>query len=137
MAGKLPTGVKVISILYYIGAGFSLLFGLLFLVGAGFMGTLASQIPLLGLFGSGLSVAIGIIIIGLGVLAILVGRGLWKGKNWARIVAIIFAALAVLSGFSSIIKGSYSSLFGLAINLLVGGYLLFSNNVKSAFLSSS
>ena len=137
MAGEVPAGVKIISVLYYIGAGFSLLFGLLFLIGAGFIGTLASKIPLLGLLGSGLFIVVGIIIILLGVLSIFVARGLWKGKNWARIVAVIFAVLGILSGISSIIKGGYSSLFGLIINLLIGGYLMFNSSVKSAFSSSA
>lgn len=135
MEGQVPTGVKIISVLYYIGAGLSILFGLLFLVGAGFMGILASQIPLLGLLGSGLFVVVGIVVIGLGVLSIFIGRGLWKGKNWARIVAIIFSVLGILSGLYSIVKGSYSSLLGMVINLVIGGYLMFNSAVKSAFSS--
>lgn len=130
-----PTGVKVISVLYYIGAGFSILFGLLFFVGAGYMGTLVSQIPLLGLLGSGFFVAVGIILIGLGALSIFIGRGLWKGKNWARITAIIFSVLGILSGLYSVVKGNYFSLLGLLINLLIGGYLMFNSSVKSAFSS--
>ena len=141
MAGEVPTGVKVISVLYFIGAGFSLLFGLLFMVGAGFVAPLLSKIPLLGPIGSGFLtgffILLGIIIIGLGVLEFLIGRGLWKGKNWARITATIIAGIGVLSGLYSIIKGNYSSSLGLAINLLVGYYLLFSNEVKSAFSSSA
>ena len=130
-----PTGVKVISVVYYIGAGFSILFGLLFLAGAGFMGTLVSKIPLLGVLGSGFFVVVGIIFIGLGALSIFVGRGLWKGKNWARIIAIIFSVLGILSGLYSVVNGIYSSLFGLLINLLIVGYLMFNSSVKSAFSS--
>ena len=135
IVGEVPTGVKVISVLYYIGAGFGLLFGLLFLVGSGFIGTIASKISLLGVLGPGLFIVVGIILIGLGVLGIFIGRGLWKGKNWARIVAVIFAVLGILSELFSVFKGGYSSLFGLLINLIIGGYLLFNSAIKTAFSS--
>jgi uncharacterized membrane protein (DUF2068 family) len=107
---------------------------LLFLVGAGMMGSIANQIPLLGALGAGLFVVGGIIMIGLGVLGFFVGRGLWKARPWARIVAIIFAALGILMAVISMIQGSIASnIFNLVIQLVIGGYLLFSNNVKQAF----
>jgi hypothetical protein len=131
---SVPTGVKVIAVLYYIGAVLGIIFGLLFLVGAGMMGSIANQIPLLGALGAGLFVVGGIIMIGLGVLGFFVGRGLWKARPWARIVAIIFAALGILMAVISMIQGSIASnIFNLVIQLVIGGYLLFSNNVKQAF----
>ncbi|MBU1989003.1 MAG: hypothetical protein KKD94_06005, partial [Nanoarchaeota archaeon] len=33
---QVPVGVKIISVLYYIGAVFGIIFGILFIVGAGF-----------------------------------------------------------------------------------------------------
>jgi len=131
---SVPTGVKVIAVLYYIGAVLGIIFGLLFLVGTGMMGSIANQIPLLGALGAGLFVVGGIIMIGLGVLGFFVGRGLWKARPWARIVAIIFAALGILMAVISMIQGSIASnIFNLVIQLVIGGYLLFSNNVKQAF----
>ena len=133
---SVPTGVKIISVLYYIGAGFGILFGILFFVGAGFLGAVASQIPLLGAFGKSLFIVVGIILIGLSVLSIFVGRGLWKGKNWARIVAIIFAALGAIMAIVSIVGGSIANgISSLAVQLLIGGYLLLNSSVKSAFSS--
>ncbi len=131
---SVPTGVKVIAVLYYIGAVLGIIFGLLFLVGAGAIGSIASQIPVLGALGAGLFVVGGIILIGLGVLGFFVGRGLWKARPWARIVVIIFAALGILMAVISMIQGSIASnIFNLVIQLIIGGYLLFSNNVKQAF----
>ena len=131
---SIPTGVKVIAVLYYIGAVFGIIFGLLFLVGAGMMGSIANQIPLLGALGAGLFVVGGIIMIGLGVLGFFVGRGLWKARPWARIVAIIFATLGILMAVISMIQGNIAgNIFGLVIQLVICGYLLFSNNVKQAF----
>jgi len=131
---SVPTGVKVIAVLYYIGAVLGVIFGLLFLVGAGLMGSIANQIPLLGALGGALFVVGGIILIGLGVLGFFVGRGLWKAKPWARIVAIIFAALGILMAVISMVQGNIASnIFNLVIQLVIGGYLLFSNSVKEAF----
>ena len=131
---SVPTGVKVIAVLYYIGAVLGIIFGLLFLVGAGAIVSIANQIPVIGALGAGLFIVGGIILIGLGVLGFFVGRGLWKARPWARIVAIIFAALGILMAVISMIQGSIASnIVNLVIQLVIGGYLLFSNNVKQAF----
>ena len=58
---EIPTGVKVISIWYYIGAGLFTLFGLLFIAGAGFL----KRVPVLSAKGPGLFIFIGVILIGL------------------------------------------------------------------------
>ena len=131
---SVPTGVKIISVLYYIGAVLGIIFGLLFLVGAGAIGSIANKIPVLGAIGAGLFVVGGIILIGLGVLGFFVGRGLWKARPWARIIAIIFAVLGILMTVISMIKESIASnIVNLVIQLVIGGYLLFSNSVKEAF----
>jgi len=129
-----PAGVKVISVLYYIGAVFAVIFGLLFLFGAGMISSFISQIPLLVAPGTSVFIVTGIIMIAIGVLSFFVGRDLWKARKWARIVAIIFAALGVLIGVISMIQGNITSnIVGLVINLVIGGYLLISSNVKQAF----
>lgn len=135
MAGKnVPTLVKVISVLFYIGAVLLLIFGLLSLVGAGAMGSVASAIPILTILGSGLFVVLGIILIALAVLYFFIGRGLWKGQSWARIVAIILSIIGVVMAIWGMVQGSIASnVVGLIVNALIGGYLLFSSNVKAAF----
>jgi hypothetical protein len=132
---NVPTGVKVISVLYYIAAVLSLLGGIAMLVGAGLIGSLANSIPLLGLFGGGLFVVGAIIMIGLAALDFFVGLGLWKGQQWARIVAIIFAALGALSALVSLVQGNIGGggIVGLIIHGLIGGYLLLNSSVKMAF----
>src|ERR1051326_8273160 len=93
-----PAGVIVIAILYFIGAAVCLLGGLLFIAGGGFLATMMSQSgeasasPLAGMM-AGLGAIAGIIFLGFGVIDLLVGIGLLKLKNWARIVAIIFSAI--------------------------------------------
>ena len=134
---EVPTGVKVIAVLYYIVAGLLAISGILSLVGAGAMSSITNKIPLfeiLGALGSGLFIIIAIIFIGLGVLEFFIARGLWKAKSWARILVIIFAAIGALFAIVSLVQGNiFSGLFNLLINGLIGGYLWFNNNVKEAF----
>jgi hypothetical protein len=129
---QVPTGVKIISVLYYIGAVASLLFGILMIVGAGALGALIENIPFAALFG-GLFVVLGIVMIALAVLSFFIGRGLWKGQKWARIIVIIFAILGLIGAIFNLINGQWSSIISLIINGVIGYYLLFSKSVKAAF----
>lgn len=141
---QIPVGVKIISVLYYISAVFGILVGLLFLVGAGMMSSIADKIPLLGALFAVLFVLFvlstnlfigGIILMGLGILGFFVGKGLWKARPWARIVAIIIAALGILMAIISMIpENILNNIFILVIELVIGGYLLFSSSVKEAFV---
>jgi len=131
---SIPTGVKIIAVLAYIQAGFELVGGLLFLFGAGAMGSVINQIPLLGMFGASLFFILGIIFVGFAILSFFIGRGLWKLKKWARVLVIIFSFLGVLMAIISIIAGGIpSGIFSLAVEGLIGGYLLFSKEVKQTF----
>ena len=129
--GEVPTGVKVISVLYYIGAVVELLLAIALFVGAG---TIASKIPLIGALGSGLFIVMGVVLIGLAVLSFFVGKGLWKAQKWARIVAIIFSVLGVLFAILGMVQGQVAgNIFSLVVSGAIGGYLLFSGSVKAAF----
>lgn len=130
-----PAGVKVLSILSYIGAVILVISGIVLLVGGGFIAPMLETLPLVGSFISGLLVAGGIIMIGLGVLAFFVGRGLWKGRNWARILVIVLAFLGVLMSIISMVMGGISTgIVSLIIDLAIGLYLLLSSSVKRAFV---
>ena len=98
---KVPTGVKIISVLYYIEAVFELLFSVLFFIVSGtiksgitFLNVLAvsvlGQVQMLG----PLLIIFGIVFVGLAVLSFFVGMGLWKGQKWSRIVAVILSVLS-------------------------------------------
>tara|TARA_Y100000310_G_C20274525_1_gene619606 strand:- start:52 stop:498 length:447 start_codon:yes stop_codon:yes gene_type:complete len=130
-----PVGVKVIAVLYYISAVLGIIFGLLLLVGAGTIGTIVSQSPFFEALGAAwLFVIAGIIMIGLSVFGFFIGRGLWKARPWARIVAIILTALGILIAVILIIQGDLKdNILSLVINSIIAGYLLFNNNVKQAF----
>ncbi len=129
----MPTGVKILAVLAYIAAALAVIGGIGFIFGGAAIGNLiAQQVPFLGAIGSAFFVVGGIITIALGVLYFFVGKGLWRGQNWARILTIIFACLGVLSAIAAITQGQ-GGYVGLVVNAVIGGYLLFSKSVKAAF----
>jgi len=95
-----PVGVTILAILAFIGAAFCLLGGIAMMAGGGFMATLMSQqggqgsAGAAGLF-AGLGAVAGVFIIIVGGVYALVGFGLWKLKNWARIVSIVLLGIGV------------------------------------------
>ena len=135
MAKKnMPTGVKVISILYYIGAVVMLLIGLGLMFGAELLASLVPIDATTMALSSVILVIVGALFIPVAVLEFFIARGLWKGQPWARIVAIIFAAFGVLGGLSNLISGAIvGAIFNIVISGLIGYYLLLTNEVKKAF----
>ncbi|HKV92600.1 MAG TPA: hypothetical protein VJW20_08645 [Candidatus Angelobacter sp.] len=139
-----PAGVVVIAILYFLGAGLLLLAGIGFVVGGGAIATMMSQqnqasgglATLMGALGAG----VGIFFLIWGVLEVLIGIGLLKLKNWARIVAIVFAAIGacfqvfgLLGSLAHFNPVSFIvSLIILGIQALIIWYLL-KPEVKAAF----
>jgi len=126
---NVPTLVKVIAILHYIGAALLLSFGIFIIVSLSF---LVSLFPILAMF-SAFAIVFGIGFIGISILFFFIGRGLWKGKNWARIVAIVLYGLGIISSIYFLVYGNFSSIINLVIVTLIFGYLLFSKKVKEAF----
>jgi len=96
-------GITVLSILGYIGAVATLLAGIILLLGSAYLGNLLAAIPAAAGIGAAIAtlgtigfIVLGIIFIGLSILDYFIAKGLWDGKNWARIIMLIFAALSVL-----------------------------------------
>ena len=124
-----PKGVRVISILYFLGSLLALGFGVLAIFG----GSLFIRILGAAFFGKFFSIA-GIIFMALGILGISTGIGLWKYRNWARWIAIFFSLVGIIVSVISIFKGNVSSnIFSVAVSSIIGGYLFFSPKVKAAF----
>lgn len=100
--------VKVVAVLAWIGAVFSFLGGLALIFGGAFLGSMMGGVmgagmPGLGVVGGALSalgVVYGVIMIALALLYAYTGTGLWNFRNWARIVTLVFAVIAVLGIFS-------------------------------------
>lgn len=131
---EVPVGVKVLAVLQYIGAVVSFLFGLFFIFGATTMiSVMTSMMSVPGEMVKGVFVFLGVLFVGIAVLYFFMAKGLWKGKNWARITSIVFCCLGVLSALLSLIIGNFVALLSLAINGFFAGYLLFNKEVKTAF----
>jgi hypothetical protein len=140
-----PVGVTILAILNLIGAAFCIIGGLLMIAGGGFLATMVSQQNQAGSAGAagffaGLGAFMGIFIIIIGGVGLLVGIGLLKLKEWARIISIVFAGLGAglqllglvgsLSHFN--IGAVIWTLFWLAIDVLIIWYLV-KPEVKAAF----
>lgn len=158
---KVPGFVRFFGILYYISAAFMVLIAaasVLLMLGIGnsilgFAGLLS------GFLSAGITIAIAAPSIAFAALNFFVGRGLFKGKKWARIVAIVFSIIGFLLSAGSILSiksiisnSSYSSAISmvpggmsaaiapviicLALSGLMASYLVFSKKAKEAFLQS-
>lgn len=136
-----PVGVTILAILNFIGAACCLLGGIAMILGGGVIATMMSQQGA-GASGilAGLGAAAGVFIIIIGGVGALVGFGLWKLKEWARIVSIVLAGisgalqllglLGTLAHFN--ILAVIWGVFWLAIDALIIWYLL-KPEVKAAF----
>jgi hypothetical protein len=140
-----PTGVTVIAVLYFIGAAFCILGGLGMILGGGFLASIISQSQANGAGAgagimAGLGAALGIGLLICAAIAALLGWGLMKLKEWARITAIVFAALGLLFGalglFGALLHFAIVLLFGVVIRLAINGCILWyllKPEVKAAF----
>lgn len=137
-----PTGVTIIAVLDFIGAGICVLGGLAMMLGGGFMATMMSQqqggagAGILGAIGA----AAGVFFLVCAAVAVLLGWGTLKLKEWARIVTIVLAALGAVGSLFGLLSvmGHFAAvavffvLIRLAINGLIIWYLL-QPHVKAAF----
>jgi hypothetical protein len=140
-----PVGVTILAILNYIGAAFCVLGGIGMIAGGGFVATMLSQQGGQGSAGAagilaGLGAVAGVFIIIIGGVSALVGFGLWKLKNWARIVSIVLFGLSIVMQLLGLL-GSLAhfnvfavvwTMFWIAVDAFVIWYLL-KPEVKAAF----
>ena len=140
-----PTGVTVIAVLCFLGTALCALFGLLTIVGGGFVATLINQQGAQGSAGvagimAGLGAALGVFMLIIAAVNGVIGFGLWKLKEWARIVTIIlcgisalFQVLGLLGSMAHFNPIAFAwSGFWLGIDALIIWYLL-KPEVKAAF----
>lgn len=133
---KIPIGVKIISILYYIVASFLVLFGLFIIIFSGIIvSTMISIAPdLSSAINSQIIIWIGICTLILGILIFFVGKGLWKLKLWAKITAIMISALMVFYEiYLMFFEFRFIQVVQLIIYVAIAGYLIFHRGAKKVF----
>jgi hypothetical protein len=92
-----PTGVTILAVLCFIGAGFAALGALLTFVGGAALSALGGRGTMgLGMLAGFGAAVFGVFILCLGVIYAVVGYGLWTLQNWGRIVAIVLIALGLV-----------------------------------------
>jgi hypothetical protein len=139
-----PVGVTILAVLYFLGAVCCVLAGILMILGGGFIATLISQQAQGAGVGAGvlagLGAALGVVILIFAAVDVLLGWGLWKLKNWARIVTIVLAAIGIAGALFGLLGAFLHfgmfllvlTLVRLAISGLIIWYLL-QPNVTAAF----
>jgi lysylphosphatidylglycerol synthetase-like protein (DUF2156 family) len=88
------------------------------------------ELPLPGfglLFGG-----LGAFFIVIGILALLVGWGLWAGKGWAWWLTVILQALGIVSSLASLALGDPTAIASLIIAAIIL-YYFFKPHVKAYF----
>lgn len=136
-----PTGVTIIAVLDFIGAAVCVLVGLAMMLGGGFVASMLSQ-QQGGAAGvlAAIGAAAGVFLLVCAAVAVLLGWGLLKLKEWARIVTIVLAGLGALGALIGLagVMGHFAAiavvfvLVRLAINGLIIWYLL-QPHVKATF----
>ncbi|MEM2806806.1 MAG: hypothetical protein QXU45_07495 [Candidatus Bathyarchaeia archaeon] len=125
MATERPFGVTVLAILEIISALFSLGAGALMLMAAGFIGAIMGEmpgvpeVPGLGGLVAGMLIAIGVIMVILGLISFFIAYGLWTGKGWAWTLCLVFSIIGLILSILSLPSGIIS----LIINILILYYL--------------
>jgi hypothetical protein len=90
-----PTGVTILAVLGFIGAGMLVVAALVVLLGGAVVANLATA-PQFGML-AGIGGAIFAVAFFIGAAFYIVGGiGLWKLQNWARILVIVLCGLGVL-----------------------------------------
>ena len=118
--------VKIIAILGYIAAVLGFIGGLIALFSGSFLGAI---FPNMGRLVGAMVIVGGVIAIILGVFGFIVAMNLWKFRNWARIVVIVFSALGFIQGLLSLPLG----LIWIIIHGLIIYFLAFNKDVMALF----
>ena len=144
-----PTGVTILAILNFLGAGLYILIGLGFMLGMGIIGAMVGQSGQEGAGGgmamlAGLGAIAGIVFIVLSLIPLAIGIGLWKLKNWARQVTIVLMLLRLLLlAPGLLISLLRSDLVGLGLQLLFAGvygwilWYLYQPHLKQLFTTAA
>ena len=134
-----PDGVTVLGVLAYIGAGLSVLAALGMLLGGAIIANMAAR-PGMGMIAGVGGVALGIFFLVIAVLYAVIGTGMFKLQNWARILVIILSCLGAFLNALCLLAALFHfhpfavlwCLIIIGVNVWIAMYLL-KPHVKQAF----
>lgn len=146
-----PTGVTILAVLDFIGAGFGVLGALMGFVGGAFLATFLSRMAARSGgaaagagFGAALGIAFGIVFLFCAAMAAVIGYGLWSLKEWGRILQIVFAGigalLQVLGVLGALVRFHMGALLWNLIWLGINAWIIFylvQPQIKAAFAQRS
>ena len=139
---KTPSGIIAISVLDFLGTAFLFIIGISILIFGSIITSnpeilqkylsdysdIAKDLDINATlsFAGGASLSIGIFLVIFGFIYLFIGIGLLKGRNWARIVHIVFAAFGILSGVFTIFSNTlFMASVQLAVSALIFWYLMY------------
>jgi uncharacterized membrane protein (DUF2068 family) len=111
-----PTGVTILAILAFIGAGMLLLAALALFVSGTILARFAN-VQQVGMVAGVAGTILAVMCLGFAVLEFVIGLGLWKLQNWARILTIVLICLALLSTAFGVLIG-LTHMFGMFFFML-------------------
>jgi len=135
-----PLGVATLAVIDIIGGILAIIGGLFYIIVGGYLvAYLETFTGPLGIVGGGLvaiATTTGVVILVVGIIAIVLGWGLWSGREWARIIAIIFSIIGLLFGVLVLLVAiGAAGLFGIVIIAIyaIVVYYLTRPHVKAFF----
>jgi len=137
MGNNRPIGITIIASLEFVAFLSAIFMAILILTkGAVFISSnaLFSSIPYIAGIAGGLLVFLALFIAVISLIPLFLGIGLWKGKNWARILSAILATIGFLFALAALLSGKYIPfLVGGIINGFIFWYVVFNKEVVSFF----
>lgn len=134
-----PTGVTIIAILNIIGGIIMLIAGIAVVaVGSLLPGVFEEGMMETGALGmpsalvGGAAVAVGAVIIALGIFSFVVAYGMLKGMSWAWTLTVVLSVISIVLNAVSLASGN----FGGIVNIIISGivlYYLYRPHVKAYF----
>ena len=136
-----PTGVTAMAVVAGIAGAADILAGLGDIgMGGGFLGDLGFGATL-----DGIMTAVGLVLVAVGALGLATAFGLWRGRNWAWLIARLWASLCILAGIvgvalsllsDRIVTEILAAMIGAAVPAVIAAvvlWYLYQPNVKAAF----
>jgi hypothetical protein len=122
---KPPVLVRLIALLYLVAGLFAAISAITFFIFGAQYGMM-SPFAKYGTIGA-------VSILAFAIIAYFISRGLRKGHNWARRIAIILSILSILVATYQNPAFNKGVILQLVVNLGIVLYLLFNKRVKAAF----